>query len=235
VNAIGKIRSIGSSIWGIRRNLAQTKREIAAFQTATEKSIESTMRGVGIQMMPVIRRMLADNYRASGLGRETDTLYQASVMDVQIFVTKNRFELSIPSGARYQAPKSGKSGGNVYAAAASHKYGAVRQPLNKEAGSLYYEFGAKSQRMLQRKKTAGEYGENAKRTLKKSMAKGYDKKKQTDFGVGLHYIPARRPFFQLTGDQRRRLYELQIELIEKQLKLPTLEEWKKARGMSNGQ
>jgi hypothetical protein len=189
-------------------------RSVAGIDRVRPSTMQAAMKGIGIRMIPTIRQMLAQNYAAAGIKTNTGTLHSASVDGVQIFVNGNRFELSMPRKIRYP-----NGSGNVYAATQALRYGAVRQPLTKATGDLYSEFGAKSQRMLQRKFAAGQYGENAKRTLKKSMSAGYAKKSVTDFGAGLHYIPPKKPFFSLTPAQRSQLMDLQTKLWNEQMAL----------------
>jgi hypothetical protein len=206
--SLRSLQQSASSIFKRSSKVRQAVDKIGKLDNATAARVTTA---VASKLIPFVRAELEKAYDASGLKTDTGALRRASATNAVIEVVAGKgFLISMARGAKYTKRK-----GNVYAAAFSHKYGAVRQPLTKAAGSLYKDLPTRE--MWARKTAAGEYGAKAKRTLKKVMTKAFGASGQTNFGKGVHFIPPHKPFFTLSKDQIATIQKRQAELVKAEL------------------
>lgn len=107
-------------------------------------------------LVPVVRKILANNYRAAGIGRESGDLWQKSVAQAQVRVN-DRGTLIVIEMA---------SGGDksVYARAGAFRFGAVR---NSQFKSTYVDLITGATKIYKGGK-GGVIGAKAKQSIKKS-------------------------------------------------------------------
>lgn len=149
------------------------------------KHLEKAMAYASYQVQPQAQKMLMQNYDSSGLGVRSGKLKRA-IGESSFFVDANgKWFARIPGGYEDAYGK----GGDFYAAAAAHQYGAT------VGGALAM---AHQEKKRLGRKAAGNLREK-KRALKKQMAKRGIKK-----SGGMSYIEPKEYFF-LTGSQVARL------------------------------
>jgi len=168
---------------------------------------------------PVIRKELANSYRASGVNRRTGTLHSVVVDKAIIGATTGGYFVKFGPDAKYAKGK-----GKVYAVAGTLKYGAVRQPLNKKKGSFYRDLPTGELR--RRKEAAGELGDRAKRTLKRAVLQRKitdNPRSKVDAGMKsisagtISVIPPRKGFFELSPTQQQAIINAALPAIVKAL------------------
>lgn len=190
-----------------QRKLAASGRALDSIANSRTALAQAAVDAAAQRIIPEVRQELFASFVASGIKSKSFTLVNAHVWNAKIRRGRHGIVIETdPASKNYQS-KSGEKPGDVYAAGGAHKYGSVRQPLTKAVGSLYRDLP--TGQMRPRKFAAGEFGERAKRTLKKKFKSGR---------VGdLSFVPAKRPFFDFNAAQRKRLIELEHRYVNEEL------------------
>jgi len=160
-----------SAMDGARTAVDSVDRQLAAYASRFSRPVLlRIMEKAAKAMIPDVRKALENSYDASGFREVTGKLKDAVARKAIIIAGPFGFRVEYAAGIKYDKKKGEtKEPGNVYASASAKKYGAVYQPLNKKVGSLYRDLPTGE--MRRRKKAAGEFGDRAKRTLKKAIFK----------------------------------------------------------------
>lgn len=188
-----RVKSFGQSLSRISDTPGKIIQAIDQMAVSGKRvETQQLMKVVAERMESAVRAELAICWARSGLKSKSGALYAAAVSNAKITATSTGFLISMADGCP----------DDVYARASSFKHGAVRQPLTKEKGSLYEDLP--TGQMRPRKYAAGEFGERAKRTLKKSMSKAHSATGQTSFGTE-SFVPPKPGFFRFTSEQVARL------------------------------
>lgn len=168
-----KIRSPGRMILAMdaaRDVMTKTDSQLgAAAKRLSTPVLLKLMETATRTMVPDVRQALENSYRASGFKTVTGKLREVVATKAIIIPGPFGFRVEYAQGVKYGKGKGDSKGGNVYASASAKKYGAVYQPLNKKVGSYYRDLPTGELR--RRKQAAGEFGDRAKRTLKKAIFK----------------------------------------------------------------
>jgi hypothetical protein len=171
----------------------------------------------GQKLGAMLRAMLIENYNASGLGKGDDkkvTGLRAAMSRAVVDVQPRKIMVYLPSGLKFSNGK-----GDIYAAAGSYRWGAVRQPLTKAKGSLYKDLPTGF--YVPRKKAAGDYGDRAKRSIKDSALRGAGPtaKAQKALQSGkVTVIAPKPPFFRTTDAQNKALEKEWVKNVAEALK-----------------
>lgn len=161
-------------------------------------------------LVPIVRRILASNYRASGIGRESGELWQKSVAAATVRVNNRGTLIVIEMG----------SGGDksVYARAGAFRFGAVR---NTQFKSTFVDLSTGATKTYKGGK-GGVIGARAKRSIKKAVLGGgalsARQSKATD-AISKSVIVTRpkSPFFTIDNgaDEIERAF---VEAVQKEIK-----------------
>lgn len=162
-----------------------------------KSSVEAVIDKAAQRLVGAVRAELAISYAQSGLKTQSGTLKRAAVTNAIVERGAGGIFIRMQRGASYPGDKKG----NVYSAAGVFRYGGIRQPLTKAAGSLVVDLP--TGKMRKRKFAAGEFGDRAKRSLKKKFFE-VSKSGQTQFGQ-VTYLKPKDHFFQLSSYQQDRL------------------------------
>jgi hypothetical protein len=179
--------------------------------------ITGVVRAVAKQMEQPVRAELRASYRSSGLKIDSDTLFRATASEARVVVTPRGIYIGM-GNVKYPSGK-----GNVYAAAASHKFGSVRGP--REHMAVRDTVSGK----VTRHETRSVLGARAKRSIKKgalskraadSLKAGVDGRNVKRRGVELGevtVVPPAPGFFELKSDQVDKLAAQLARLMEQEL------------------
>ena len=115
-----KLTTLGSSIRDLTRSPGVV--QIVALSKLDVQKAEAAIVIAGRKLIPTIRQMLLQSYSLAGIHTHTGTMLDAIAQSVVNVQTKSII-CSLKAGAAYPDGK-----GDVYAAAASLKYGSVRSP-----------------------------------------------------------------------------------------------------------
>lgn len=207
-----KLRSYGQVVSKI--GTSEGLRQINALSQLEQDRLEGAIVTAGQELIPIVRQMLVANYYASGIKTVSGTLLRAVANSI-IEVHARGIYCTLASNQNYPKGK-----GNVYAASASLKYGAVRQPLTK---THYVDLPTGETKALKKGK-GGQLGQKAKRSLKDKVLYGIElgekqKKAKKALESGKVSVIAPHPdFYTLNDGQYQTLQGLWVQKIAQKIR-----------------
>lgn len=204
-----------------RISLAKADQALERIEKLNKEKLQAIVAQCRDGMQTAFRRELLVSYSRAGLGnkkrknKSAPGKLRAAMMRVTADFNNGVWVIRM-------APGDEKS---LYARAGAHRYGSVRQPLERKK---YYKDLITGERRVRKKQMVGVLGERAKRSVKKNVLAGTVNKNtkayQLDLDVGkgsagtIHVIAPKKPFFFFQPDQIGRLQVIQQKMVATLLK-----------------